>query len=418
MFHFKARRAVFAWAMYDWANSAFATTVMVAFFPLFFHDYWSRGAGAETTARLSFANTAASFCVALAAPLFGAIADRGGKCRPLLAVFSFFGIAGTAGLALIGAGDWFGAALTYTAASIGFAAANIFYDSLLLSVAETSELDRASSLGYALGYVGGGLLLALNAAMTLSPTSFGLASPAAAVRVSFATVAVWWALFSLPLWLFVAEPHGHKLPIGRAVLAGLGELRETLRTLRSYRAVWLFLVAYWLYIDGVYTVQKLAVDFGLSIGFKSANLIEALLVTQFVAFPAALGFGRLAGAIGPRRAILLGVAAYVLMTIWAYRMHAVWEFFGLAIGVGIVQGGVQSLSRSFFGRLVPSGREAEFFGFFNMWGKFAATLGPAIAGIVALETGSSRASILSLILLFLSGAWFLWHVPETSAARA
>jgi MFS transporter, UMF1 family len=411
---FKSRRAVYAWAMYDWANSAFATTVMVAFFPVFFRQYWSLGASADTSARLSFANTLASFCVALAAPLLGAIADRGGKCRALLVLFALLGITSTALLAGVGAGHWQQAAGIFVLASIGFAAANIFYDSLLLSVARPYELDRVSSFGYGMGYIGGGVLLAINAWMTLEPAAFGFASAAAAVRASFITVALWWAIFSIPLLLWVREPGaGAALPLASALVAAWREFRTTLASVRSYRSVWLFLLAYWLYIDGVYTVQKLAVDFGMSIGFKTGDLIKALLLTQFVAFPAAIGCGRLAERIGARRAILLGIAAYAVMTVWAFVMHSVWEFYGLAAGVGLVQGGVQSLSRSYFGRLVPPGRAAEFFGFFNMWGKFAAVLGPSLAGIVALWSGSTRASILSLILLFVAGAWVLWRVPET-----
>jgi UMF1 family MFS transporter len=414
MTDFKSRRAVYAWAMYDWANSAFATTVMVAFFPVFFRQYWSLGASADTSARLSFANTLASFCVALAAPLLGAIADRGGKCRALLVLFALLGITSTALLAGVGAGHWRQAAGIFVLASIGFAAANIFYDSLLLSVARPHELDRVSSFGYGMGYIGGGVLLAINAWMTLEPGAFGFASAAAAVRASFITVALWWAIFAIPLLLWVREPGaGVYVPLASALVAAWREFRTTLASVRSYRSVWLFLLAYWLYIDGVYTVQKLAVDFGMSIGFKTGDLIKALLLTQFVAFPAAIGFGRLAERIGARRAIMLGVAAYALMTVWAFVMHSVWEFYGLAAGVGLVQGGVQSLSRSYFGRLVPPGRAAEFFGFFNMWGKFAAVLGPSLAGIVALWSGSTRASILSLILLFVAGAWVLWRVPET-----
>jgi MFS transporter, UMF1 family len=414
----RPRRAVYAWALYDWANSAFATTVMVAFFPVFFRQYWSLGAGADTTARLSFANTVASVCVALLAPWLGALADRGGRRTSLLAIFTALGVMSTALLAIVGYGHWALAAAVFVIASVGFFGANIFYDSMLLTVARGAELDRVSSLGYGLGYMGGGLLLVLNAWMTLSPSTFGFDDAATAVRASFVTVAVWWALFAVPLLVTIKNAPPRQRPaLVRAAIDATRELGATLRELRSYRAVWLFLLAYWLYIDGVYTVQKLAVEFGLSIGFSSGDLIKALLLTQFVAFPASIGFGALAGRIGPRRAILIGVAAYAAMTIWAFTMRHVAEFYGLAIGVGLVQGGVQSLSRSLFGRLVPPDRAGEFFGFFNMWGKFAAVLGPALVGIVAMASGSSRSAMLSLIVLFGAGAWLLWRVPDVGNGR-
>jgi UMF1 family MFS transporter len=395
--------------MYDWANSAFATTVMAGFFPVFFKQYWNVGvAVTESTYRLGIANGVASAVVAVLAPVLGAIADRGSARVRLLMLFTVLGAAATAGLALVAQGHWLAATLLYLAASLGFWGGLVFNDSLLLHVAERDELDLVSGFGYALGYLGGGLLFAVNVAMTLRPGWFGLADAGAAVRASFVTVGVWWFVFSLPLAFWVRERGDARVlaPLA-AVRQGLGELRGTVAEIRRYRPVLWFLAAYWLYIDGVNTVIKMAVDYGLSLGFEAANLLAALLLTQFVAFPAALAFGWLGQRIGARAGILVGLAVYALATCFAYFIRDVGDFYALAVVIGLVQGGVQSLSRSYFGSLVPAAKSSEFFGFYNMMGKFAAVLGPLLTGIVARVTGDPRLSILSILLLFVAGAALL-----------
>jgi UMF1 family MFS transporter len=408
------RRPVVGWALYDWANSAFATTVMAGFFPVFFKQYWSAGEDVTvSTFRLGMGNGIASLGIALLAPLLGAVADRGGARVKMLTLFTVLGVAMTAGLYWVQQGDWQLAVLVYALASVGFAGGATFADSLMLDVADESEFDRVSAYGYALGYLGGGLLFAFNVWMTLKPNSFGLENAAAAVRVSFISVAVWWAVFSLPLLLWVRERQT-AVPLGplAALRAGWTELGGTLRHLSQHRALCLFLVAYWFYIDGVNTVIKMAVDYGLSLGFAAESLIVALLLTQFVAFPAALVFGWIGDRFGTRRGLLLAIGVYVLTTIWAYWLDNVGEFYAMAVVIGLVQGGVQSLSRSFYGRLVPADKSGEFFGFYNMMGKFAAVMGPILAGGVALASGSSRLAILSLVLLFAIGGTLLMFVPE------
>jgi UMF1 family MFS transporter len=409
------RRPVFAWAMYDWANSSFATTVMAGFFPVFFKQYWSAGTEPTlSTFRLGLGNGIASFAIALIAPLLGAAADRGGARVKTLALFTVLGSVMTGALYWVGKGDWPTAVFVYALASVGFSGGSTFCDALMMDVATASEFDLVSAYGYSLGYLGGGLLFALNVWMTLSPATFGLADAAAAVRAAFLSVGIWWAVFTLPLLFWVREANPKRaFSFAGALGQGWREVLETLRQLRQYRTLTLFLAAYWLYIDGVNTVIKMAVDYGLALGFEAKSLIVALLITQFVAFPAALAFGWIGDRFGTRRGILFGILVYLGVTIWAYWLDNVREFYAMAIVIGLVQGGVQSLSRSFYGRLVPAEKSGEFFGFFNLMGKFAAVVGPVLTGAVALLTGSSRLAIVSLVILFALGGALLLRVPES-----
>jgi UMF1 family MFS transporter len=412
------RRPVFGWAMYDWANSSFACTVMAGFFPLFFKGFWNAGIPAtESTFRLGMANGAASLLVALMAPLVGAIADKGRARVRLLGLFTVLGAAMTAGLFLVSKGDWLTASILYVVASLGFWGGNQFYDSLLTDVSEEREYDLVSGYGYALGYLGGGLLFALNVAMVLKPAIFGLADKSEAVRWSFLSVGIWWAGFTLFTVLLVREKSTQvALPAGAAIRAGAAELINTLRHIRGDRTLLWFLLAYWFYIDGVNTIIKMAVDYGLSLGLKQDSLITALLVVQFVGFPAAWAFGWLGQKIGPRAGILIGIGVYGAIAFYAYFLRTETQFMIMAIIIGLVQGGVQSLSRSLFGRLVPPGKSGEFFGFYNLMGKAAAILGPTLTGVVALTTNDSRLAILSITILFVIGAAFLMRVRVPRAA--
>ena len=406
------RRPVIAWALCDWANSAFATTVMAGFFPLYFKQFWNAGIPAtESTFRLGVANGVASLVVALVAPLIGAIADKGGARIKLLALFTVLGAAMTAALYLVGKGEWQAATLLYVAASLGFWGNNQFYDSLLTDVAQEKDYDLVSGYGYSLGYLGGGLLFAVNVVMVTQPGVFGIADASQAVKLSFVSVAVWWVLFTLPVLLFVRESHAAPaLPFAAAIGAGWRELKSTVAHLRGDKTLLWFLLAYWFYIDGVNTIIKMAVDYGLSLGLAQDALIKALLLVQFVGFPAALAFGWLGKKIGPRAGIFIAIAVYTGAAGYAYFLDSEREFFILAIVIGLVQGGVQSLSRSLYGRLVPVGKAGEFFGFYNLMGKAAAILGPLLTGVVALTTGDSRLAILSISILFVIGAFFLSRV--------
>lgn len=411
-------RTVLAWTLYDWGNSAFATTVMAGFFPIFFKQYWSAGVEvSESTFYLGVANSIASLVIVLLAPLLGAIADRASHRKRFLLFFAFLGICMTALLPLVAKGEWPLAVMLYVVAALGFSGSISFYDSLIVFVTEPSRFDHVSALGYAMGYLGGGLLFALNVAMTLKPELFGLADAAEAVKLSFLSVALWWALFTVPLALWVHEPDSNDIGTLGAVRAGLHQLVDTFHEIRRLRVVFLFLLGYWCYIDGVDTIVRMAVDYGLSIGFSSDSLIVALLITQFVGFPAAIGFGYLGKRLGPKVGIYLAIAVYSAIVLWASRMDSEIEFYGLAIGIGLVQGGIQSLSRSLYARLIPTDKSAEFFGFYNMLGKFAAVLGPVMVGWVGVLSGSPRIGILTLLLLFALGAFFLSKVDLSEGER-
>jgi UMF1 family MFS transporter len=417
-------KPVIAWALYDWANSAFATTVMAGFFPLFFKQYWSAGLGStSSTFQLGVSNALASLVIVIFAPLLGAIADCGGYRKRFLLLLAATGIVATAALSGVEKGQWLWAAVLFVTATIGFMGANVFYDALLVTVSREEDVDMVSALGFALGYLGGGLLFAINVAMTLSPDSFGLQDAAEAVRLSFVTVAIWWTLFSIPLLLLVKEDAPRqKLSLLSVVRMGYAQLIHTFRQLRQLRQVFLFLLAYWFYIDGVDTVVRMAVDYGLSIGLEHTHLITALLITQFVGFPAAIAFGFLVrrlgeGALGARNAIYLAIAVYILATVYAFFMDNSLEFYGLAVAIGLVQGGIQALSRSLYARMIPAGKSAEFFGFYNMLGKFAAVAGPLLVGAVSLASGSHRWGILSVVLLFVIGAALLSRVDLQAAEK-
>lgn len=410
-------RQKWGWAMYDWANSAFATTVMAGFFPVFFKEYWNSGVDAATsTFRLGMANSLASLLIVLLAPLLGAIADCMSRRKAMLFSFAFLGVLMTAGLYLIGEGDWFLAAFLYVLALIGFSGSNVFYDSLLPFVSRKDKIDQTSALGFSMGYLGGGILLSINVLMALHPEKFGLADGAAAIRISFLMVAAWWLIFSLPLMLLVEEPDGSASGWSVNVLqAGFKRVWTTLQEVRQLRNIWLFLVAYWLYIDGVDTIVRMAVDYGLSLGFDQNSLITALLITQFTGFPAAIAFGWFGGRYGPKTGIFIGLAVYIVVTVWASVMDSVSEFYYLAFLIGLAQGGIQALSRSLYARMIPADRSAEFFGFYNMLGKFAAILGPVMIGWVGVISGNPRTGILSLLVLFVVGSFILTkvNVPDS-----
>lgn len=408
-------RPVLGWALYDWANSAFALIVMTTFVPVLLAGYWNDGAPSSVgTFRLGMTNSVASLLAAVLAPVIGTLADHSGLRKAWLLWITLLGVAMTVGLYLVSAGNWPAAVILYGAASVAFTASNALYDSLLVDVTQPKFFDRVSAYGFGLGYLGSALLFTLALVMVSRPGDFGLASANDALRISFVLVAVWWLLFSAPLALWVHDNPAIEGGPG-ALAAGFRQLRGTLGAVRSHPELFRFLLAYWLYIDAVYTIIKMAVDFGLALGLSPRDLSGAILITNFVAFPAALAFGRLGEAIGTRAGIYLGLGVYILVTMAAGFIDSAGEFYALAIAIGLVQGGVQSLSRSFFARLIPPAQTAEYFGFYNMLGKFAAIIGPALTGAVALAFGSQRLGILSLLLLLIAGAVLLMRVREPAA---
>ena len=430
----KEKKAVWGWAMYDWANSAFATTVMAGFFPIFFKQYWSYGVDVNvSTAQLGFGNSIASLLVALMAPVLGAIADKGSARKKFLIFFAYLGVLMTACLFLVGKGEWAWAIFVYAMGIIGFSGANVFYDSLLPTVAGKDNVDYISGLGFAMGYLGGGLLFLINVLMTLMPEKFGLANSAEAVRYSFISVAIWWGVFTIFTiqWVPEEKTAGASREGGNFIADGFQQIIGTFKKVRHLKTIFLFLLAYWFYIDGVDTIIRMAVDYGMSIGFASNDLIIALLVVQFVGFPSALVFGKLGQKWGVRKAIYLAIGIYMFIVVWGTMMTVKQEFYILAVMIGLVQGGIQALSRSYYSRLIPREQSAEYYGFYNMLGKFAAIVGPALMGVVGLIARrllmpptptpgqiehigqlAARWSIGSVLILFLIGAILFYFVDE------
>jgi MFS transporter, UMF1 family len=413
------QKRVVAWALYDWANSSFATTVMVVFFPLFFKQFLTVGQSATvSTFWLSMINGTSSFVLAVLAPWLGTLADKGRAHLRLLMLFTAIGVVPTALLAWVGPGDWQTAGVLFGVASLGFWGGMIFYDSLVVQVAPPGRLDSTSGFGYALGYLGGGLLLTVNVLMYGKPQWFGLPDQEAAIRIAFLSVAVWWLLFSIPIFrLRLAPAESPGISATGAWRASFAELWRTLREVKRYRKVLLFLLAYWMYIDGVNTVMKMAVDYGLALKFPADSLIIGILIIQFIGFPATLLFGWLGDRISPLLGIFVAIGVYCAVTLYAVLMTSIDEFYVMAVAIGCVQGAVQSMSRSYYGSLIPADRSGEFFGFYNMMGKFAAVLGPLLMGFTALLTGNSRTSIMSLVVLFIGGAIMLWMCSRATAAE-
>jgi len=392
---------------------------MAGFFPLFFKEYWADPHNpSQSTFYLGMANSIASLVVAALAPLLGSIADQGSAKKKFLTFFAFLGVIMTGGLWMVAQGNWQMAVLFYVIATIGFASGNVFYDALLPGLASEERVDAVSSLGFGLGYLGGGLLFLVNVFMYLKPELFGIPDGATAIKLSFLSVAVWWAVFTIPLILFVPEPKNYEtIDFNNAIRMGWVQLVQTFKEIRNMKVVGTFLLAYWFYIDGVDTIIRMAVDYGMSLNFPGESLIIALLIVQFVAFPAALIYGWLASKIGAKTGIMVGIIAYSFITLLGYFMTEAWHFYVLAILIGLFMGGIQALSRSLYTRIIPPDKSAEFFGFYNMLGKFAAIIGPALMGTIALVTGSARLSILSILLLFILGAFFLNKVDVKEGKR-
>lgn len=414
--------ALRAWAGYDWANSAFATTVMAAFLPVYYSTVVAAELGETVaTAYWGYTTAIALALIAVVSPVLGAVADYMGAKKRFLAVFMGFGVAFTACLWFVGAGEWFLASSIFIVANIGFAGANVFYEALLPSLAREGEADRISTAGYAVGYLGGGVLLALNAAWFIWPDRFGFSDGGQAVRASFVSAAVWWAVFSLPLFKRVEEPPA-RLRAGESahlnpIRVGFGRVSETLREVRRHPDLFLFLLAFLVYNDGVGTIIKMASIYGAEVGIATPHLIGALLLVQFVGVPFTFGFGHFASRVSAKRGIYFCLAGYSGIAFLGFFMNAAWHFWALAFGVAMVQGGIQGLSRSVYASMIPEGRATEFFGFYSVSSKFAGIAGPLVFAVVGLSTGTSRWSILSLIVFFLGGAALLTRVDIEAGRR-
>lgn len=411
-----------AWAWYDWANSAYFTTVITAVFPAFFATYAAAGLEpAQATARFGAITTLSVAIVAVVSPFLGAFADYSGVRKRLLGAFMIPGVVSCFAMVLIQRGDWKLAAILFVIGNIGVSGSLVFYDSLLPHVAKPEETDRVSAAGYAFGYLGGGVLLLLNLGWILQPAMFGFADAAQATKASFASVAVWWLLFSIPLFRRVAEP-AHVLDPGEKrgapFAAAARRLIATFREIRRYRQVFLLFLAMLLYQDGIQTIIRMASIYGAEIGIEQTAQIAAFVMVQFIGIPCAFLFGALGARIGTKRAIFIALGVYTLATILGYFMTSVTHFFMLAALVGTVQGGAQALSRALFSRLVPANKTSEFFGFFAIAERFATILGPGVFTLSVALTGSSRSAVLFIITFFAAGAFLLSLVDEEEGARA
>jgi UMF1 family MFS transporter len=411
--------------MYDWANSAYQTTIVAAVFPIYFAGVASAGIDPNvTSSRFSASKTIAIFLTAIIAPILGALADARPLKKPLLAWFLGVGVATTAAMFWIREGDWKLAMTLSIVSNVAIAGSIVFYESLLPHIASADEVDRVSTAGYAVGYVGGGLLLAFNLAMIQEPGWFGIPDAGTAVRLSFVSVAIWWLVFSIPLFRDVPEPHITKdtptHSIGAALRDSGAQLMRTFRELRTFKQALLFLIAFFIYNDGIQTMIAMAAIYAYQIGIPSSALIAALLITQFVGIPFSFLFGMVAGRIGAKAGVFIGLTVYLGITIFAYWLHYAWQFYALAIAVGVVQGGTQALSRSIFASMVPRGKSSEFFAFFSVFERYASLLGPALFSAMA-SIGYGREAILSLVVFFGLGMILLFRVDVAAgqaAARA
>jgi UMF1 family MFS transporter len=410
----KLNKKAWSWAFYDWANSGFATTVMAGFFPIFFKTYWAGDLDpAQSTFAIGSINSFVGLLIAISAPVLGALADVGRAKKKFLFFFALIGILATGYLFFIPESSWKLAILFYAFGVIGFSGGNIFYDALIITISKSEERNRISALGFSLGYLGGGLLFLLNVLMYLRPEWFGLSSPIEAVLWSFLCVAIWWFIFSAPLFLNVEEGSNIKVQTNSSVIKiAFNNLYQTAKSIKKYKSAVIFLIAYFLYMDGVDTIIRMATSYGSDIGLTAESMIGALLLTQFIGFPSTLIFGLYADKFGYKRSLTFAIVVYIGVVLFSSQMDTAIEFYFVASIIGLVQGGIQAISRSYFSNLIPEDKAAEFFGFYNFIGKSSVFFGPFMVSGIALLTGNPGYGILSLLLLFIPGLILLWKVPE------
>ncbi len=409
------KKAISAWTMYDWGNSAFATTIMAAVLPVYYSSVAAGNLAPNiATAYWGFTTSIAALIAAIISPILGAVADFRGSKKRFLTIFMLIGVTATALLYLVQTGDWLLASIFFVFGNIGFAGSLVYYDALLPHIARPEEIDQVSSRGYAMGYIGGGILLAFNLFMIMFvPTLVPSLDTGLMTRLTFVTVAVWWLIFTLPILLRVKEPprriEAHEVGFS-PLKASFTRLYRTFKELRKYRELSLGLLAFWVYSNGIGTIITMATIYGAELGFSQTTLIGTLLMVQFLAAPFAFLFGWLSKRLGTKKSIYLSLGIYSLIAIAGYFLYQEWQFWALGAAVATVQGGSQALSRSLIGKMIPKSKSAEFYGFFSVFEKFASILGPLLFGIVSTIMGESRLSIVSLILFFAIGIFILSKV--------
>jgi UMF1 family MFS transporter len=407
-----------SWILYDVGNSAFVLVMITALMPIFFKDVAAVGmAGATSTANWGFANSAASLILAVLSPLLGAMADYRDRKKWFFLLFLFLGISFCLSLSLVGEGQWLLCLILFVIARVGWAGANIFYDAFLIDVTSRDRMDAISAKGYGYGYIGSVIpFLIIMGIIFTAGMDDGL--PVQATRACFILVALWWLLLSLPAIKNLKQYHS--IPVSASpVFDSFSRLMRTMMEIRLHKQPFLFLTAYFFYIDGVGTIISMSTAYGRDLGFGVTFLIVVLLFIQIVAFPFALLFGHLARVFSAKRMLLTGISVYFLATFLAFLLPSITDnsskimvFWIIAFLVASSMGGIQALSRSYFGKLIPAEKSAEFFGFYNVFGKFAAIVGPFLMGIVGYITGETRWGILSILLLFVLGGLLLLRVEE------
>jgi MFS transporter, UMF1 family len=413
------KRAIQAWTMYDWGNSAFATTIMAAVLPVYYSTVAAGNLPPNiATAYWGYTTSLSALLAAVLSPVLGAVADFRGSKKTFLAIFMLIGVTGTSLLYFVQSGDWLLASLFFLFGNVGFAGSLVYYDALLPHVAGPDEIDQVSTRGYAMGYIGGGLLLAINLGMIMVVPGFFPAAQKSEItglmtRLSFVSVGVWWFLFTLPLLRSVSEPQ-RRIQRGEEnfnpLQASFSRLGQTFKEIRHYRDLSLYLLTFWVYANGIGTIITMATIYGAEIGIGQTTLIGTLLMVQFLAAPFAFLFGWLAKRIGTKPSIYISLSIYTLIAIAGYFMTKEWHFWALGAAVATVQGGSQALSRSLIGRMMPKSKSAEFYGFFSVFEKFSNIAGPALFGVVSMVMGHSRLSIASLVVFFVVGIYLLTRV--------
>ena len=417
------RKELRAWAMYDWANSAFVTTIMGAVLPVYFVNVSATTIPDELkTAYWGYTQTVALVIIALTSPFLGAAADYLGAKKKFLAAFALIGATGAFLLFFATEGNWFFASVAFIIGNIGFASGNVFYESLLPHVAKPDEIDRVSTAGYAVGYVGGGLLLAVHFAWISWPDSFGFTDGAEASRYAFGSVAIWWILFTIPFLRGVSEPprklESDERERMNPLRVSFTRVFETFAEIRQFRQLFVFLLAFWFYNDGINTIIKMANAYGAELGIGTAHLLGAFLMVQFLGIPATFAYGALAARIGTKNGIYLALVVYCGISIAGFYMSEAWHFWALATALALVQGGSQALSRSLFASMVPPSKSSQFFGFYSVSGKFGNIIGPLVFAVVAEWTGGGRHAILALIAFFIVGMFLLSFVDVDDGRQA
>jgi MFS transporter, UMF1 family len=405
-----------SWVFYDWANSAYSILITTAIFPLFFKAAADGAglAGSTSTAYLGYANSFGTLIVSISAPILGTIGDFRGYKKRLFTIFAILGIVFTALLAVVPSNQWLLLLLCYIITVIGFGGANIFYDAFLVDVTSEERMNRISSRGFAMGYIGStipfilGIALILLSQQGILPLSVTVAS-----QIAFAITALWWGIFTIPMLKNVEQKY-YVERVANPISSSFKRMIQTFKHIKAYRPLFLFLIVYFFYIDGVHTIITMSTAYGTDLGITSTNLLIILFATQVIAAPFAILYGKLADKFSGKKMLLVGIFIYIIICIYAYFLKTTLDFWILAMLVGSSQGGIQALSRSYFAKLVPKEHANEFFGFYNIFYKFASILGPFLVGVTAQLTGSTNSGVFSLVILFIIGGAILLRVPETT----